>query len=72
MKVYQVYYDSVETYCSPYQENWKDERRVIATTLDKEYAEELMAEHNKVNAGKYENGRNKRAYIATFDLVNRP
>ncbi len=72
MKVYQVYYDSVETFCSPNPDNWKDERHVVATTLDKEYAEELQAEHNRLHSGKYQNGRSMNAYIDSFELVSRP
>ena len=72
MKVYQVYYNYTETYCSPNPENWTDERHVVAMTLDEEYANELAAEHNKHLDGVYSLGKNQRAYVESYDLVSRP
>lgn len=72
MKVYQVCYDYVETYCSPYAENWTEERIVILTTLDESYAKEILAEHNAKFGGKYIHGKNQTGYINSYELEDRP
>lgn len=69
--VHQVCYDYVETYGSPYQENWSDKVKVLCSTLDKSYAIEVMNAHNDSAENKYVNGVKRTAYIVSYELSGR-
>ncbi len=69
--VYQVCYDYVETYSSPYQENWSDKVKVLCSTLDKSYAIEVMNAHNDSKENKMCNGVRHKAYMVTYKLTGR-
>lgn len=69
--VHQVCYDYVETYCSPYAENWSDKVKVLCSTLDKSYAIEVMNAHNDSAENKMANGVSRKAYIVSYELTGR-
>lgn len=62
-KVFIVYYDYTETFCSPHSSEWEVRQKVICATTKSELAEQKCNEHNQTAEW------NKQAKIKSYDLI---